>query len=182
MPIRVIHLELDEANDLVARLHRHHKPVQGHRFSIGAYNKTGVVGAAIVGRPVARKCDQRNTIEVTRLVTDGTKNTCSILYAAAARAGQELGYRKIQTYILSTESGVSLKAAGWTCEDANCGGGHWVRADGSPRRTDQPIITKQRWVKYLNQILPPNWKPRRVNATDHGQESTQGTTHGTGAN
>ncbi len=117
MSIHVVHLELAEANALVASLHRHHKPAVGHRFSIGAKTNDGLlVGAAIVGRPVAREVDWRAVIEVTRLVTDGTPHVCSLLYAAAARAGRELGYEKIQTYILDSEPGTSLIAAGWTFE------------------------------------------------------------------
>ncbi len=42
-----IPLTLAEANDLVARLHRHHDPVVGHRFSIGAKLGDDLVGAVI---------------------------------------------------------------------------------------------------------------------------------------
>jgi hypothetical protein len=37
----------------------------------------------MVGRPVARMVDDGWTLEVNRVATDGTKNACSILYAAA---------------------------------------------------------------------------------------------------
>jgi hypothetical protein len=147
--MRLIHVELKEANEFVHRFHRHHKPVTGHRFSIGASYCGNIVGVCIVGRPVARKCDQKYTVEVTRLCTDGTKNACSFLYAAAARAAANLGYTKIQTYILDIESGISLKAAGWILEDADCGGGQWKHTDGKPRRTDQPTNKKQRWAKIF---------------------------------
>ena len=104
--------ELKEANELVARWHRHHKPVQGHRFSLKAVDEQGIVhGAAIIGRPVARNNNQREWVEVTRLATDGTRNVCSLLYAAAARAAKEMGYEKIITYTLEEEEGVSLRAA-----------------------------------------------------------------------
>jgi hypothetical protein len=83
-----------------------------------------------------------------RLVSDGTKNACSILYAASARVAKELGYEKIQTYILDTETGTSLLASGWECESKSAGGGHgWHSRSG--RRDDQPENTKQRWVKVL---------------------------------
>lgn len=149
--LKITHLELVEANELVTKWHRHHKPAQGHRFSIGVIDteKNKLIGAVIVGRPVARHIDFRTTTEVTRLVTDGTKNACSILYAAAARASKELGYKKIQTYILETENGGSLIASGWKCENNSVGGGQWKHTDGKPRRTDQPIIKKQRWIKEL---------------------------------
>lgn len=148
--MRVRPLTLAQANELVARLHRHHKPAQGHRFSIGAEVDGVMVGAAIVGRPVARGCDPYHTAEVTRLVTDGTKNACSILYAACARAAQAMGFDKIQTYILDTESGTSLRAAGWSYE-ASTAGGDWNHsaAYAGKRRTDQPMQPKQRWGKTL---------------------------------
>ncbi len=155
--LKIVHLELAEANALVDELHRHHKPVRGHRFSVGAVDtKSGkLVGAAIVGRPVARAVNYKTTLEVTRLVTDGTKNACSFLYAAAARAGKELGYNKIQTYILEEENGTTLRAAGWSFEE-NTRGGQWKHTDGKPRRTDQPTQKKQRWSKSLNACLPNN--------------------------
>jgi len=107
-------LDLAGANFLVARWHRHHVPVQGHRFSIGIFDEDGVPhGAAIVGRPVGGGKDQAVVAEVTRLVTDGTPNACSMLYSAAARAAKAMGYTRIQTYILTEEPGTSLKASGW---------------------------------------------------------------------
>ena len=140
-------LTLAQANDLVEKLHRHHKRVQGHRFTIGAEKDGVLVGAATVGRPVARMCDTYGTAEVTRLVTDGTKNACSFLYAACARAAEAMGFDKIQTYILDTENGVTLKAAGWTLEEASTGGS-WDRV--SRGRTDKaPLNPKQRWAKML---------------------------------
>jgi hypothetical protein len=151
MTLHIIPIELKDANALIAQWHRHHKPVQGHRFSIGVSDNNGVIhGACVVGRPVARLIDHHTTLEVTRLVTDGTPNACSILYAAAARAGKELGYLKIQTYILEGESGISLLAAGWSCDDPHTGGGQWRHHEGKPRRTDQPTCFKQRWSKSLN--------------------------------
>jgi hypothetical protein len=92
-------------------------------------------------------------LEVVRLVTDGTYNACSILYAAAARAGQAMGYERIQTYILDSETGASLRASGWICEGA-AGGGQWKHTDGKPRRTDQPTEVKTRWAKTLNSTQP----------------------------
>src|SRR5215469_6564108 len=124
--MRVVPLTLAQADMVVARLHRHHKPAVGHRFSIGAEVDGQIVAAAIVGRPVARMVDQYRVAEVTRLVTDGTRNACSILYAAAARAAQAMGFERIQTYILETEPGTSLKASGWVNE-GEAGGGDWNR-------------------------------------------------------
>jgi hypothetical protein len=146
--LRIRPLTLKQANELVAKLHRHHKPVQGHRFSIGAFLGDELVGAAIVGRPVARGCNPYTVAEVTRLVTDGTPDACSLLYGATARIAREMGFVKIQTYILDSEHGTSLKATGWQYV-ANTAGGDWnhsVTYKGK-RRTDQPQCPKQRWEK-----------------------------------
>lgn len=155
MTLLVVPGELVEANAVVTALHRHHKPAVGHRFSLLAVDDLGVVhGAAIVGRPVARLAGSpRQVLEVTRLVTDGTYNACSILYAAAARAGKAMGFERIQTYILDSEIGTSLRASGWEY-DGPAGGGQWKHTDGKPRRTDQPTGMKGRWSKQLNAPQP----------------------------
>lgn len=72
-----------------------------------------IVGVAIVGRPVSRHRDDGVTLEITRLCTDGTRNACSFLYGACARAAFALGFKRIGTYILASENGASVKAAGW---------------------------------------------------------------------
>ena len=145
MSLHVFPLTLAQANDLVGSLHRHHKPVVGHRFSLGCRDKYGNVhGAVIVGRPVARRTEQYEIAEVTRLVTDGTKNACSILYSAAARVCRTMGFFKIQTFILDSESGTSLKASGWKFV-STCSGGDWNCQTRGGRRTDQPQNPKQKW-------------------------------------
>lgn len=144
----VCHIELKAANAFVARLHRHHKPVVGHRFSIGCIEAGKLVAVAIVGRPVARAIDQYNTVEVLRLCTDGTKNACSFLYSACARAAKALGYSIIGTYILASESGTSLRATGWT-KGHQTRGRDWNCKSRGGRRTDQPMIDKIYWYKNL---------------------------------
>ncbi len=109
----LIPLSLAEANEFVRRHHRHHGDVTGHKFSLGAVRNSEIAGVAIIGRPVARGRDDGLTLEVTRLCSDGSKNVCSFLYGASARAAFALGYRRIGTYILASEPGASLRAAGW---------------------------------------------------------------------
>lgn len=143
--LTVCPLPLDEANAFVAQHHRHHQPVIGHKFSIGVADESGEVrGVAIIGRPVARMLDDGLTLEVTRLATDGCPNACSALYSAAWRATKALGYRRIGTYILDTEPGTSLVAAGGRCVNARAGGGEWGR-DGRPRVDKHPTQGKLRW-------------------------------------
>jgi hypothetical protein len=111
--LRSVPLDLESANEFVLRTHRHHGPVVGHKFSIGAALDDKLVGVAIVGRPVSRHRDDGLTLEVTRLCTDGTRNACSFLYGAAARAAFALGYKRIGTYIRKDETGASVIGAGW---------------------------------------------------------------------
>lgn len=134
---------------MIEQFHRHHKPVRGHRFSIGCEDENGIVrGIAVVGRPVARETEQYRTAEVTRLVTDGTPHVCSKLYSACARAAKAMGYNWIQTSILIDEPGTSLIAAGWNF-DHNIKGRNWNCPSRGGRRTDQPMCDKQLWVKNL---------------------------------
>lgn len=148
--MRAVPLTLAEANALIVALHRHHKPVVGHRFTIGAEEDGKVVGAVVVGRPVARNTEQYRVAEVTRLVTDGTHNACSMLYGAAARAADAMGFDRIQTFILEDEPGTSLKAAGWTFEGMT-DGGDWNRPSRGGRRVDQPMVRKQRWGRWFGE-------------------------------
>ena len=91
--LTLVPLPLKEANAFVAAHHRHHKPVVGHKFSLGCMKDGQLVGVAIVGRPVSRYLDDGMTLEVNRLCRVGEKNVCSFLYGAAARAARALGYR-----------------------------------------------------------------------------------------
>ena len=104
---------LRKANEYLKLFHRHSKRVVGCKFSICAFKDNKLVGVAIVGRPVARKLDDGLTGEILRTCTDGTKNVNSFLYGACQRIWREMGGSKIITYTLDTESGISLRAAGF---------------------------------------------------------------------
>lgn len=143
MSLSVVPMTLREARAFVGRVHRHHRPPQGGLFAVGAANDGTVCGVAIIGRPVARLLDDGWTAEVTRLATDGTKNACSLLYAACWRAARALGWRKLITYTLPEEGGVSLRAAGWRLI-GEAGGGTWARA-GRPRVDMHPTQVKLCW-------------------------------------
>lgn len=135
-----IRISLADANAFVAANHRHHKPVVGHLFSLGAVLGDQLVGVAIVGRPVARMRDDGKTAEVTRLCTDGTRNACSFLYGCCARAAFALGFERIGTYLLATENGAGVKAAGWRMI-GQTKGGTWS-CPSRPRTDKAPIIPK----------------------------------------
>jgi hypothetical protein len=138
-------IEFKYAADFVRVHHRHHTPPVGHKFSIAAMDAGELVGVVIVGRPVARCRDDGKTLEVTRLCTIGSKNACSFLYGAAARASFALGYSRIGTYILKREPGTSLAAAGWKCI-AETPGRSWS-APSRSRDDKHPLEPKLLWEK-----------------------------------
>lgn len=144
-------LSLKEANVFVELNHRHHKPVVGHKFSIGVSDGERIRGVAIVGRPVSRHLDNGMTLEVTRCCTDGVINGCSMLYGAAKRAALALGYKRLITYTLAEEGGGSLRGAGWKATRL-AGGGSWDRAS-RPRVNDHPECQKMLWDAWQ---LPPS--------------------------
>jgi hypothetical protein len=143
MSLEIVPVDFAEANAFVAQYHRHHKPMPGAKFSIGVSDGEKIVGVAMVGRPVSRMLDDGWTLEVNRVATDGTKNACSILYAAAWRAARAMGYKKLITYILDTEPGTSLSAAGWKCL-GRAGGGEW-NCKSRPRVDKHPTQGKIKW-------------------------------------
>ena len=146
--MKAVPIELRQANEFVERLHRHHKPVHRDKLRIGCEVDARLCGVVQLGRPVARALDDGKTIEVVRLCTDGTPNACSFLYGRAARVAKDLGYSRIITYILESESGVSLRAAGWEF-DGMTSGGSWD-CPSRPRQQKAPTCAKQRWIKELS--------------------------------
>jgi CBS domain-containing protein len=142
--LKIVPIHLKEANAYIREHHRHHGPVVGYKYAIAVATEDDVIrGVAIVGRPVARRLDDGMTLEVNRLATDGTPNACSCLYRAAWRVAREMGYERLITYILVTETGTSLKAAGWTCV-GEAGGGSWS-VPSRPREDKHPTEKKVRW-------------------------------------
>lgn len=141
--LELVPITLREANDFVSRLHRHHAPVVGHKYSIAVSDGHAIRGVAIIGRPVARVLDDGWTLEVNRNCTDGTKNACSMLYGAAWRAAKSMGYRRLITYTLPGEGGASLRGAGWRLIGV-AGGGNW-NCQSRPRIDTEHQQRKLRW-------------------------------------
>lgn len=146
-------VDLTTAKAFIAEHHRHHKPSLSWRFGFSVFNGPDLVGVCMVGRPVARMIDPTTTVEVTRLcIRDDLPaglvwNGCSMLYAAAAREAKRRGFARIITYLLETESGTSVEAAGWKRE-ARTKGGSWNRP--SRGRTDSaPTCRKWRYAREL---------------------------------
>ena len=148
MKIYHIPIDLKHANAYVSLYHRHHDPVPCHKYSLGAVLDDKLIGVAIVNRPVAIARDDGWTLEVLRCCTDGTPNACSFLYSKCVKVGIALGYREIGTYILETEPGTSLKAAGWRSLGRR-GGGSWNNKKRPRKDKSHTFIPKELFVKDL---------------------------------
>ncbi len=139
----------DEAFAFIAQHHRHHLPPTGWIFGIAVNQENFdggrvIVGVITVGRPVSRLLDTGWCAEVTRCCTaEGHPGAASMLYAAAWRACKALGYKRLITYTLKSESGASLRGAGWTCL-GDAGGKSWHR-ESRPRIDKAPIGQKRIW-------------------------------------
>ena len=146
-------ITLAEANEFVRLHHRHHGPVVGAKFSIAVNDGEKIVGVITIGRPVARALDNGWVAEVTRCCTDGTPHAASCLYAAAWRACRAMGYKRLISYILETEKGTSLTAAGWRLV-GQAGGGTWNCAS-RPRVDKAPTCQKLLWEVTRVEMSPP---------------------------
>ena len=142
-------IDQDEAFLFIAQHHRHHLPPVGWKFGIAVSQENFdgarvVVGVITVGRPVARMLDNGWTLEVTRCCcAEGHPGAASMLYAAAWRACKALGYKRLITYTLKTESGGSLRAMGWKCL-GDAGGRSWHR-ENRARVDKAPTEQKTLW-------------------------------------
>ena len=152
--LTIVPLTLAAANEAVEHWHRHHGPFPPglDYFRVGVVTESGeLVGVAIVSRPPNRNSDDGLTCEVVRVATDGTPNACSALYGASARIARLMGFRRIITYTLTSESGISLRAAGWVCEKTGIKS-YW-HSHQVPGRTvkarEHYGERKQRWAVQL---------------------------------
>lgn len=142
---RVIPIPIKQANSFVIANHRHHGKTAGCKFALGLTNGNGeLIGVAICGRPVSRFLDDGLTLEINRLCTDGTKNSCSMLYGACIKVAKAMGYKKVITYTLEPENGASLKASNFK-NDGLAGGTVWT-GKRSGRDNGVPKELKRRWV------------------------------------
>lgn len=117
MKLLAVPMTLKEAREFIGNFHRHNKAPHGGMFALGVSDGQKLIGVAMVGRPIARMLDNGETLEVTRccVLDDAPKGACSFLYARCWQAARALGWCKLITYTLQTESGASMRGAGWKC-------------------------------------------------------------------
>lgn len=145
MSLSIVPIDFVEACEFIRQHHRHHIPPVGHKAALGVSDGEQIRGVAVLGRPVARRLDDGWTLEVTRVATDGARNACSKLYGASWRLAQAMGYRRLITYTLQSESGSSLRAVGWRCYEATVRDGQSWSVPSRPRVDKHPLQAKMRW-------------------------------------
>ena len=141
--MNIVPITIAKANAFVISFHRHNRPTVGGKWAIGLEHDEELVGVAIVGRPIARLEDQKFVAEVLRTCTNdkAPKGAVSKLYSTCWRIWQLMGGKKIITYTLLSESGASLRGAGWTVI-GQVQPGTWDRKNRS--REWQPIFGQQK--------------------------------------
>jgi len=118
-------------------------------------NNQNVVGVVIAGNPVSASFMDGFTIELTRLcVKEGApKGTCSFLLGKCCSIWRTMGGKRVITYTLESESGASLKGAGWTLAGTVKPHSRWQdksKIDGIARASLQVYeVTKNRWEKDI---------------------------------
>ena len=147
-------ITIAEAKVYIREHHRHHKPPTSALFAVAVNDGARVVGVATIGRPVARGRQDGYTAEVTRCcVEEGHKNACSMLYGRAWRCAKAMGYTKMITYILDSETGVSLKASNWKMEKQVKGNDlAW-----SKRKETATGYTKNRQLSFTTKTDKQRW-------------------------
>lgn len=152
---------ITDAKRFIAQYHRHNRPPVSALFALALEHDGEVVGVATVGRPVARMLQDGRTVEVTRTCTKpgAPKGAVSKLYSLCARAAFALGWQRCVTYTLQSESGASLRGAGWQMELELPATAGWTRPSRAAGRDLKPLlkdilppdatdgVAKRRWVK-----------------------------------
>jgi len=156
-------ITLKKANEFVSVHHRHHRATTRNsgRWAIAAYHiESGeLVGVAIVGNPVSATYMDGFTAEITRLcVCDkAPKGTCSFLVSRCSSIWKMMGGHKIITYTLTSETGASLRGAGWELVGIVNPHNRWVekgKRDGIVRdELEIYKLKKFRWERLLGEIL-----------------------------
>lgn len=135
-------ISLKEANEFVSAYHRHNGRTSrdGGKFAIGVSTGSELVGVAIVGNPLSATYMDGYTAEVLRVCTSpaAPKGANSFLYARCWQAYRAMGGLRLITYTLTTESGASLRGAGWVIlHQTKAGHNDWeakARMDGKARQ------------------------------------------------
>jgi len=159
MTLEIRPIGTTEARTFINEHHRHNEapPPPNVQFAVGLWAEEALVGVVTAGRPVARALCDGFTLEVNRTCVQGeVDNANSRLYGAMCRAAKALGYRKVVTYTLHSESGASLKASGFE-RVADIGSRSWADESLTRHRYDTNLFGERN-----NAANEPKWRWERV--------------------
>jgi hypothetical protein len=151
-PLVLTPIGVTAADEFVQAHHRHAGRVNwGSRFALAVADQSGEIQAvAIVSHPITRALNHGGFVGEVRWVCTrpgAPHNCCSMLYSACWNTWRSMGGTRIITYTLKSETGSSLKAAGWKRVAASPGhkSGSW---DTHPRKgtlVNKEILVQDKW-------------------------------------
>lgn len=160
--IHIVPTTLKAANQFVKEHHRHHRPTARNsgKWAVSAVDVEGnLVGVAIAGNPVSATYMDGFTIELTRVcvLDSAPKGTCSFLISKCCKVWKEMGGARVITYTLATETGSSLRGAGWKKAGTVKPHKRWTnknKVDGIDRaHLEIYELKKHRWEKLLKEAV-----------------------------
>lgn len=107
------------ARRIIEKHHYLHYTPPRHKFSLGIYCNTELVGVMMFGHPTARKEDQENTLELVRMfLFDGPKNSESRAISLSEKwIRNNRTEKRLIAYsdTLQGHKGTIYRAANWKC-------------------------------------------------------------------
>lgn len=145
--MKVVPITFAEAKAFIATWHRHNKPPNRAVCSLALEHDGEIVGVATCERPKARMLDNGSALEVSRTCTrpECPKGGVSKLLNACRKVASGLGYSKLVTYTLESESGASCRGAGWQQAELLKPAGSWERVGRARDRNGIENLRKIRW-------------------------------------
>jgi hypothetical protein len=152
----VVPVSRNAARAFVREHHRHGiRPPSSEVLRAGLELDGQLVAVGTAGMP-CRELMDGYTIEVARVCTLGDRNACSQLYGALCRAAKALGWRRAVTYTLASESGSSVRAAGFTLDAQIAARSRQIQSGARPRYQTNllgenvaPEEPRLRWSRLL---------------------------------
>lgn len=174
----VVPITVKAARQWVRDVHRDLPSIQGGLFAVAVEIDGKRVAAGIAVNP-PRVWQGTGRIVIGRVaalsdlepVGNHAAPACTMIYGSLCRAAKALGYSEAWTYTLPGESGVSLRAAGFTYM-GETKGGEWDR----PSRPRSKVVRsekKGRWMRQLSTI-----GPKRGCNLDPALTNAKGSSHG----
>jgi hypothetical protein len=141
--VREIHT--DAIFDFINKYHYLGYCPAGAKYRIGLFYQGHMVGACLMGRPVARH-ENQNDLEITRFVLHPNcpKNTASWFLSRCLKIAKKDGYKRVISYADTAEghTGAIYKACNFRCVGEKKITATWANREG--RRYRKPSIK----IKY----------------------------------